>query len=345
MDFSGQRPTVIPGINIAGGLYGRLNAWNGFAAGDTDVYTAGMGGHTDYAGNEAYRINLLLDNPQWVMLRQPTPDPYLVRGTIGNSQPYYLLEPDGKIRPTSSHLYYALHVVGDEIIRTDAGSQWGDGNASDDKCVAYNLTQNDWRPPGTYPDSPVGPYNVMRCKDWRDGTIYYVAQTHLFSRHPTTGTWTQLGAIPENGTAAYARPGAVDTTRNRLVIFGDAYRSGGLHGGLLYDITAGGAVTRIVFGGPDAGIIDGSNESAAEYEPSIDKFILKTKAGNAVYVVDPVTFAVTAQATTGGSAIVDPMSGLHTRFVRVPGMGGCFYQPLHTHSGGPGSNAWFLATE
>lgn len=338
INFSGVLPTTIPGGSDAG----RLNAWNGFAASGSAVYTAGMGGHTDYAGNEAYKIDLNSSSPTWTILRQPTPAAYLIQGTIGNSQPLYALEPDGKRRPSSGHLYYSLHVVGDEIIRTDNGSQWGDGNANDDKCFAFDLTTNDWRPDGTYPNSPSGAYSTARCKDPRDGTIYYAGSSGLYKRNPSTGVYTLIGPWAENETSVYYRASAVDTLRNRVVFFGDAYRPS--NGGIMFDLTSN-ARTAITFSGTGVSSVVAQSGHSAWYDTGLDRFLVKTDTGSTIYSVNPTTFEVSLLSTTGGSSILNAVNGVFNKFVYVPDLRGYFYQPQHTSTGVAGSNAWFLASE
>lgn len=320
--FSGVTPTTNPG----GSYNGRLDAWNGFAAKGSSVYIAGMGGHADYAGNEAYKLDLVAASPAWTILRQPTPAAQVTLNT-----PYYA---DG--RPSSGHLYYSLYAVGDELIRTDNGSEWGDGNHSDDECVAFSLTTNDWRANGTYPDSPAGPYAVARCIDPRDGTIYYAGLSALHKRHPTTGAWTQLASWPENGTAVYYRPGAVDTTRNRVLFFGNAYIPS--NGGLLYDVAAN-TMTSIVFSGTGMAAVIAASGNSSWYDAVIDRFIVKNTSGASVYTVHPTTFECVALATTGGGSIANAVNGVFNKFVYVPSMGGYYYQPNHA------SNGWFLASE
>lgn len=331
-EFSEVTPTTNPG----GAYRGRLDAWNGFTAKDSAVYTAGMGGHTDYAGNEAYKLDLSVASPAWVILRQPTPAAYLTYGTQASNAPYCLQEPDGKIRPSSAHLYYALHAIGNELIRTDNGSQWGDGNSSDDKCVAFDLSTNDWRPPGTYPDSPAGPYATARCIDPRDNTIYYAGSTHLHKRHPTTGVYTQLASWPENATAVYYRASAVDTTRNKVVFFGNAYIPS--NGGLVYDITSG-TMSAITFSGTGVSNVVAQSGHSAWYDSGLDRFLVKTDSGSTIYTVNPVTWECAVLSTTGGSSITNAANGVFNKFVYVPSLGGYYYQPNHA------SNGWFLASE
>jgi hypothetical protein len=89
-DLTVVTPSVAPG----GGYYGRIDAWNGFG-GDTvnsRVYLAGAGGHADYAGNEAYVLDLTAAAPQWSLMMQPSPasaytidEPYYTDGGLADA--------------------------------------------------------------------------------------------------------------------------------------------------------------------------------------------------------------------------------------------------------------------
>lgn len=320
--FSGVTPTTNPG----GDYKNRLDSWNGFCAKDSLVLTAGMGGHADYAGNEAYKLDLSASTPTWVILCQPTPAAQLTY-----DQPYYL---DG--RPTSTHQYYSQYVIGDEIILTDFGSAWGSGNFNTDECVAFDLLSNDWKPAGTYPDSPSGPYATARCIDPRDGTIYYAGDTALHKRHPVTGVYTKLANWPENGSSVYYRAGAVDTLRNRVVFFGNDYVP--TNGGLLYNITSN-TMSSITFSGTGVSDIVAEAGNSAWYDSGLDRFLVKTGSGNTIYSVNPTTFECSLLSTTGGSSISNAINGVFNKFVYVPSLGGYYYQPNHA------SNGWFLAAE
>lgn len=331
--FSGEAPTD----TNYGAASGRLDAWNGFAAIGKAVYIAGMGGHADYSGNEAYKLDLDVSTPDWVMLREPSAWADRVSNTA-----YYA---DG--RPNSAHLYYTLWGVGGNLIRCGNYSHWSGGQTTDQETVEFNLTANDWTcatgysgPSSTWADAPVTGIGLAHCQDPADGTIYAAGATHLHKRHPTTGVWTQLAAFPDFGSSTRARGSAVDTSRLRICFFGDDYQTP--LGGLLYDITAG-TLERISFSSVDANVtaalIASDGGHSAWYDATLDRFIVKTSTGANTYLVHPTTWVVTAQSTTGGGSIVNAANGVFNKFVRLPELGGIFYQPSHS------SNGWFLATE
>lgn len=327
--FSGAKPTD----TRYGADSSRLNAWNGFAAHDRSVYIAGMGGHGDYQGNEAYTIDLSVTVPQWVMLREPT-----AWEDIVDDAAYFA---DG--RPNSAHLYYSLWVVGGNLIRLANRSPWpsgGNGAPTYPHVDEFDLTAGDWLPAGTWPDAPSKDTFNAICKDPRDGTIYQTGASHLWKRNPTTGAWTQLVALPDNGSAMYYRAAAVDTLRDRIVFFGDGFRAP--VGGFVYDIAAN-SLSVIDFSSADANAsaqaIAAATGNSGWYDASLDRFVVKTPDTQRVYLVHPTTWAVAEQSTTGGAAITNAANGVFNKFVLAPNLGGFFYQPNHD------SDGWFLATE
>lgn len=324
--FSGVLPNDTTGIWGTSGPGGRLDAWNGFTSKGSTVYIAGAGGHDDWGGNEAYKLELNTASPAWAILCQPTPG-----GQATLNTPYY-----GDGRPSSAHLYYSLHAVGNELIRVMNGSQWGDGNHQDNECVAFDLATNDWRAGGTYPDSPTSSYALAICVDPRDGTIYHTGNTALHSRNPTTGAWTQRAVWPQNGSSTYYRASAVDTLRGKVMFFGNAYVPS--NGGLLLDIATN-ALSQIVFSGTGVSEVVASSGNSAWYDSALDRYLVKTGSAGAVYTVHPTTYEVATLSTTGGSAIAAAVNGVFNKFVYVQSLGGFYYQPSHA------SNGWFLASE
>ena len=79
-------------------------------------------------------------------------------------------------------------------------------------------------------------------------------------------------------------------------------------------------------------------QTALHYFAAEDSFLLKSETAGALFRIDPTTFAVTEQATTG-AAPPDAVNGIYTRFQWLPLLGGFAYVPRAS------SNFWFLATE
>lgn len=332
--------TVVPSPPVPGAVSARIDAWNGLAA-DTRtsrLFSAGNGGHADYSGNEVYEIDLSVDAPRWRMLRAPTPKEFIVASnqTKNIYNDYYL---DG--RPSSTHTYYALNFIStrNAIFKFGAGSLWGSGNEANWKTDAFSLQSSDWQPAGTWPDAmPNSRKSVLAastCMNPANEQVY-VGSPQLRRFDPSSGTFTTLASWLDNSTAVYASACAVDPVRNRVVYFRDLYRKP--VGGLLYDI-ARDRFSRITFQGDAAAEIMKHGYNFAWYEPKVGQFLFKTRDATAIYSVDPVSWDVRRVATIGGESMPDAMNGVHTRWQRMPNLGGYAFYPKH------GNGVWFLAIE
>lgn len=333
--------SVAPNPRVPGALSARIDAWNGLAA-DTRgsrLYSAANGGHADYSGNEVYEIDLSQNSPAWSMIRPPSAATDIVASdyTKGIYNDYYL---DG--RPASTHTYYALNFIGSRnaIFKFGAGSLWGSGNESNWKTDAFSLSAGDWQPAGTWPEATPGQRGgaiaASICKHPLTEEVFVATPGNPRKFDPVSGTYTALAAWPDNASAVYARGCAVDPVRNRVVFFGDAYRTP--TGGLVYDI-ASNAFSRITFGGQDAPTIAADKYHFAWYEGKLGQFLLKTTVGGDVYAIDPQSFQVQRVATAGADSMPDAANGVQTRWQRLPNLGGYAYYPRN------GSGIWFLAVE
>ena len=74
------------------------------------------------------------------------------------------------------------------------------------------------------------------------------------------------------------------------------------------------------------------------YQPGEDVFLLKNSGGAQLSRIDPVTYVVTGQATTGPTP-PNAVNGIYTRWQYLPRLQGVAYLP----SGA--ANFWFLVTE
>ncbi len=310
----------------------RINAWNGLAANRDNgkLYLACAGGHADWAGNEAYEIDLEQALPKWRLLRGPTPGASIVM-----NMPYYS---DG--RPSSTHLYYALHFVRSRarIFKLSAGSVWGDGNSNNNKVDAFNLTTNDWEPAGTYPEASASGNAIDRPyaqHPLTDDLYTFIAGS--FRRwSAATATWQTLAARPSyaNDDVVSASASAVDPTRQRAIFVRNAYRVPQRQG---LQLTFAGALSDVTFTGAAAASV-ASAGAGMEYLPGEDAFLLKTSSGGEVLLIDAATFGVTVLATTG-AAPPAPVNGVYTRWLYLPRLKGIAYLPSGS------ANFWFLATE
>lgn len=332
--------SVEPSVRVPGNLRNRINAWNGLAADreGSRLFSVGNGGHADYAGNEAYAIDLSVDSPAWVLLREPTLPEFIVASNAsrGVFNDYYL---DG--RPSSTHTYFALNYIGrfDVVFKFGAGSTWGTGNERNWKTDVFSLTDNDWMPAGSWPDVIPGERSdstaASICMNPLTEQVY-IAGRGLRRFEPESRAFTTLGPRwPDNSSAVYARGCAVDTRRNRIVYFGDGYNTP--DGGLVYDIAAN-RLLPIRFSGDGLAEVTAKVSNFGWYDPTIDAFLVKTNQADRVYRIDPEVFSITRVDTAGGEDIPDAVNGVQTRWQWLPALGGYAYYARH------GSGIWFLAT-
>jgi hypothetical protein len=306
----------------------RVDAWNGIAVVDSGVYMAGVGGHADWGGNEAYGCDLAAELPGWVMLSEPTPDAQIVLNV-----PHYL---DG--RPTSAHTYYSLH--GDwlrkKVFRMGVGVSYGNGNFAFPNVDAFDLASKSWDQANRWPEVPEElAYAKSQMQHPVTGDIYVIARTRMWRFSQSLGTWLPLAAVPQNGTAAYARAGLIDIDRNRLVVLGNAYKLP--VGILVYDLASNVWADNKSLSGADAERLSSVLGHAAYHHRPSDKYIVKTADAGEVLVVDPNTFAVTKLTTPGSDAVPAAVNGVFGKFAAIPALTGYVYQP-HGNA-----KLWFLA--
>jgi hypothetical protein len=332
--------SVAPHPAVPGSLRARIDAWNGLAA-DAEggrLYSADNGGHADYSGNEVYEIDLTTEHPRWKLLRAPTPAEDILKSDYTRKIYNYYYR-DG--RPASTHTYYALQYLPSRhaIFMFGRGSMWGTGNESSWKTDAFSIAQSDWQPAGTWPSADDEKHGQVLgasiCKNPNTDEVYVAVPSGVVRFDPRSGRFDVLARWLDNSSAVTTRPCAVDTRRNRLVYFGDAYRRP--DGGLVLDIKHG-ILSRIRFDGSAAAEVSKGKSNYAWYEPESDRFLLKTSASGTVLAIDPETFVATPVSTLNGDQVPDAMNGVQSRWQRMPALGGYAYYPRS------GSGVWFLAT-
>lgn len=166
---------------------GVVMPWCGATITPDGVIDTGIGGgHGDYGGNENYRQNLMLDNPEWRMVRPPSGSVPLIAGGLpagstpqGNS---FLLDDglettgvyaDG--RPRSFHSYrrnvYAPG-VGPVIVRQ--GGCFTSTYAADYQTWLQNETTGEWERKDSAYTTLAGLSTGAACYDSTRGCIYWL---------------------------------------------------------------------------------------------------------------------------------------------------------------------------
>jgi len=155
------------------------------------------GGHTDYAGNEPYKICLRSETPNWSMIRPPS-------GAVGNTitlndgQEATGLYSDGRLRSVHSYTNNAyVDGLGPVITRTNAHFSSAAGRIQ--KVYAINETTGEASVLSdytalSYPD-PVGSSDAGGCYDPSRGVIWHIgsATARMLKTVVATGVTTAVG--------------------------------------------------------------------------------------------------------------------------------------------------------
>ena len=338
------------------GTPARMDAWCGLSVNtrNSKVWSLANGGHGDYYGNEACTIDLMADAPAWVEW---------LAGSSGNviqtaadvpdgTSPTYARYLDGK--PSSRHSYYGQQFLERQNRALTLGGSICPRGSAFENVEGFDVTlrqgSNAWDPAGTFGFALGGVYGGWTpsigwcvCKDPVTECIYTIAAPYIRRFTPAAGgvggTWNILGALPNSMNSAALGATAVDTRRHRLLWV----KGYGPNAAMSCNLATGGW-TETAFPASEAKAdFEGLSRSIGMvYVPQIDKFLARASAGGPkVYVIDPVTFAVTYLATTGGnsvplSAALSNEQGVYNRWLYLPAMSGVAYFPYS------GSNAWFL---
>jgi hypothetical protein len=330
-DLANVTPTISPG----GSLSGRIDAWNGFAA-DTltsRMYLGGAGGHADYAGNEVYSIDMMQAAPAWLIETQPSPASAYTVDT-----PYYA---DG--RPSPTHTYYTLWFIEgrSKLFRFAGAATWGTGNGGTDRIDSWDPTAKAWDPDGTNPHMGKSPtYEAPTAKNLLTGDVYQLqADNHLYRWTQATNTVTDLG-MAEGGTDSFydlnKSPAVVDTAGGRLLFLSDS--AAAANHVRAYDLVTKKWSTAAALGPAASMVTARESQAMAFFDYCMNRIVVKTTSGGAVFAIDPATLTATTLSTSG-TAPGDAINGVHTLFQSLPKLGGYAYQPSH------GETLYFLATQ
>lgn len=337
--MNGTNATVAPSGST--GPSSRINTWSPLVVDRVAnrIYCAANGGHGDYAGNEVLQLDLSVDAPgAWTFLRQPTPSAD-VQDAAGATTHYL----DG--RCPSSHGYYSgWHVPNlGKIVKIGAGATWQTANGQS-AAYAFDLGDGDWDGAGTYPNTSWASPSLSngyagQAQDQSTGDIYFPGPSSGGMRrfNASDSSYTSLAAIGGvNADFGYYRALAYDHTRGKLLLCGDAYLDAD-EGRVWTDNGSTGSWATVTFTG-ESTAFDGAHGFGGEFCEPVDAYIIKTATGDQVLSVDPVTWEITEQSTTGGGSIPNATNKVFGRFKYMPLLRGFFYYPAYT------SNVWFLAT-
>lgn len=317
--LANTRLDQVTGVLTVPGNTGRnsiVDTWNGTCCDRTNsrAFLLACGGHTDYAGNEVYKLDLSVDVPAWVLSLNTTPS-----GSITSNTNYYA---DG--RPCSSHTYFSQVYVPEigRAMRFGAGSRYGGVGGDGYKVDGFNPLTNTWDAAGTYPDidsASVDQQSWSVARDPATGNVWITAKdatnsTAIFRWNRASNTMTRV-----NGTDFYGFDscGDVDTTRNKA-LFCRASEN------LLIDLATNDTTSpSITNGGP-------GSQNGMFYAAAVDRYFYRgAAAGGTIRQIDPATLSSSAFTTTGGGSIPARSNGCYNAFEYLPNYGCAYYIPKY----------------
>lgn len=334
------------GGSVPGEIHSIVYGWGGWAV---DYATGRIwlqgGGHSDYGGNEVYRLEMGLDVPVWTRVIDPTPMAQATRFIDGGTVHSHW-NSDGT--PVASHLYWNAHLIGDVIFRSPFYADFGQTIAGRHAFAPYNETRlhgfnvvtNTWDSPtarallpnfnpATLGDTGVGYYAVT------DGQYYYAMMSdgveyklHRFD--PVANIWSAVGPVLDPAMRQFdGYPGALyDSLRGEMVVVGENSNTVVRR----WSLSAGTIINSPRTGIPYAASWDSSYTGCC-YDSRRDLYY--TYSGLAttdtvLYVCDPKSgYAMSAMPGVSAPALTTPASGLNSRFKYFPAWDCIVMQPTY----------------
>ncbi|MDH3533110.1 MAG: fibronectin type III domain-containing protein, partial [Gammaproteobacteria bacterium] len=293
---------LFPEVRGSTGCWSVTGAWSG---GVMDTARNRLiiwgGGHSNYAGNEVYALNL--DTLTLVRLNDPSTP---IRDGCSNGRTYA----DGK--PVSRHTYNHLaYLPAQDAMFAWGGSMWQCGTQGDDAWL-LNFPSLSWTKISSA-SGPVGNvFAIGAAYDPNTGFVYATNWTSLSSYNPSTDTWTVRSGAGIGEVAA-----VIDPVRKKYFMHEAS------HGSTLYwyDISKPtGSVS--LQSAPTTGCSSFLGNGRAygvgmEYDPVQDR-IVGWNGGDTVYILNPDTLSCTTVSYPGGPS-AHPL-GTYGRFRYSPNL-------------------------
>jgi hypothetical protein len=257
------------------------------------------GGHTDYAGNEVYALDL--DTLTMARLNDPSS---VIRDGCTNGGTYA----DGK--PVSRHTYNQLaYLPNQDALFAWGGSQWQCGFHTND-VWSFSLASLSWTEL-SMTNGPRAGFGRSVAYDPNSALVYARDDFNLFSFAPAADAWTRRTATEV--AAEDTKTGVIDPVRKRYYYYERDHPTT-VH---WYDISsATGTVTRQSLATSGCSFMTDEG-SGWEYDPVQDKLV-GWAGGDSVYLMNPDTGACTTVTHAGGPDALP--QGIFGRFRYVPAL-------------------------
>ncbi len=332
-----------------------VDGWGGWAKWRDRVKLTGTG-HVDGNYNPFYDLIISGPVPYWVRSLDPTPYAQTVaylNNEVGNCAHW---NDDG--RPTGAHVYWAMHVIGDKLIRThgfnyDGITKTGYQSFAPNNeawTPVFDLVANAWDAPNSHALMPnwgidaKGDGSIAFAPCCTDGTYFYA---HLLNKalgryclckyDPVADVWTggpDIGPyiIPKTAGGQDTYPASVyDSTRHELVVICEGTEQTVRR----YNLNTG-LVTVTARTGISMGATWSSSYSGACYDSKRDLFYVysgKADTDKYFYVIDPKdNYKVSIMPGTGTLSVTVTTSGLNSRFMYIPEYDGILFQPAYNQN-------------
>lgn len=320
---------------------GCVNAWGGWVRVGRYIYLTG-GGHSDYNGNEIYRMDVFADVLVWELVSNPTPLEQVVaylNNTVGDCSHW---NEDGK--PTAAHVYWSMLAIGNKIIRPHYFNYHGKtlpgylpfAPNNEAWLPMFDVGNLAWDAPNAHALMPnwgmdaKGDGSIAYAPCWTDGTFLYA---HLLNKalgryclnklDPVANIWTggpDIGPfiIPKTpgGQDVYPAP-VYDSKRHEGLVICE----GSEQSVRRYNFTTG-LVTVTPLTGLPLGLNWSSSYSGRGYDPLLDVIYIysgKADTDKFIYIIDPNdNYRVSIMAGTGTAVPDTTPGGMNSRFMLIP---------------------------
>jgi hypothetical protein len=302
---------------------GIFNAWNGAIWDNSDGFlTIFGGGHTDYAGNEVYRIKL---NARTGTDGTPTPTPVRVKDpdtptTNGSGTCTETLASGAD--PNSRHMYdgYGFDPTRHQMLITGDSLTASSGSCTSNHIWILDLNTLTWSDKGAL--LPTGGQGKLVAYNAADDRYYIHNAKDLLVYDPKLGTVTSLTGTngsdlnPGSSTGLPYLKAVIDPDDKVFFILGTAPGVGLVS--KYIDISSGSSYTLQTATLTSCSGISSLSNFGMVWNPDTKKIVAYPHNGDTIYVLDWSTKTCTTHTFTGGPSANALSNGVLGRFQYMP---------------------------